>query len=154
MKILLKKRCNVRSRYENLDYQTLSLPNIRQYWNCLIFSPQEAMLKDEEKVSPNRTQKGRIRSRRAILELLLENMAFRHQIAVLERSAKRPQFTNADRLLWVILSTCRRDQPPHSEDTEGRTLPRYHFLCQFARLAAWQWRTMDFLAATGVYHED
>ena len=34
------------------------------------------MLKDEEKVSPNRTQKGRIRSRRAILELLLENMAF------------------------------------------------------------------------------
>jgi hypothetical protein len=30
---------------------------------------------------------------------MLEHMALRHQIAVLERSAKRPQFTNGDRLL-------------------------------------------------------
>jgi hypothetical protein len=37
--------------------------------------------------------------------LRLENMALRQQIAALERSAKRPQFTNADRLFWVTLST-------------------------------------------------
>src|SRR6202045_3910173 len=40
---------------------------------------------------------------RAALEL--ENIAFRHQIGVLKRSAlKRPKLTAADRLFWVFLS--------------------------------------------------
>jgi putative transposase len=40
---------------------------------------------------------------RASLEL--ENLALRHQIGVLQRSArKRPRLTPADRLLWVLLS--------------------------------------------------
>ena len=40
---------------------------------------------------------------RAVLEL--ENMALRHQIGVLKRSAgKRPRLTAADRLFWVFLS--------------------------------------------------
>ncbi len=40
---------------------------------------------------------------RAVLEL--ENMALRHQIGVLKRSArKRPKLTPADRLFWVFLS--------------------------------------------------
>jgi putative transposase len=40
---------------------------------------------------------------RAALEL--ENLALRHQIGVLQRSArKRPSLTSADRLLWVWLS--------------------------------------------------
>ncbi len=34
--------------------------------------------------------------------MLVENMALRPQIAVLERSAKRPRFTNGDRLFWVV----------------------------------------------------
>jgi len=35
----------------------------------------------------------------------LENVALRHQIGVLRRSAKkRPKLTPADRLVWVILS--------------------------------------------------
>ena len=38
-------------------------------------------------------------------DLVLENVALRHQIEVLERSGRRPQFTNADRLVWVVLST-------------------------------------------------
>jgi putative transposase len=37
--------------------------------------------------------------------LQLENIALRHQIGVLQRSAKkRPQLRNSDRLLWVALS--------------------------------------------------
>jgi putative transposase len=37
--------------------------------------------------------------------LKLENMALRHQIGVLKRSAgKRPKLTAADRLFWVFLS--------------------------------------------------
>ena len=40
---------------------------------------------------------------RAVLEL--ENIALRHQIGVLKRSArKRPKLTAADRLFWVFLS--------------------------------------------------
>jgi len=45
---------------------------------------------------------------RAILQL--ENLALRHQIGVLQRSAsKRPKLTRGDRLLWVWLSRIWRD---------------------------------------------
>lgn len=37
-------------------------------------------------------------------ELVLENLALRQQIMVLTRSVKRPCFTRADRLFWVVLS--------------------------------------------------
>jgi len=42
--------------------------------------------------------------------LQLEHVALRHQIGILERSArKRPKLTPADRLLWVALSRIWRD---------------------------------------------
>jgi putative transposase len=45
---------------------------------------------------------------RAALEL--ENLALRHQIGVLLRSAKRrPKLTSGDRLLWICLSHLWRD---------------------------------------------
>ena len=48
-----------------------------------------------------------IRSRAA---LELENLALRHQIGVLQRSArKRPKWTSADLLLWIFLSRFSRD---------------------------------------------
>ena len=48
-----------------------------------------------------------IRSR---LDLQLENVALRHQIGVLHRSArKRPKLTSRDRLFWVCLSRLWRD---------------------------------------------
>jgi hypothetical protein len=39
------------------------------------------------------------------LELVLTVMALRHQLAVLERSGKRPHFSPADRCFWALLST-------------------------------------------------
>jgi putative transposase len=39
------------------------------------------------------------------LHLALEILAWRHQLAVLERSGKRPQFSPADRCVWILLST-------------------------------------------------
>jgi hypothetical protein len=39
------------------------------------------------------------------LELVLTIMALRHQLAILERSGKRPHFSPADRCFWVLLST-------------------------------------------------
>ena len=57
--------------------------------------------------------------------LRLENMALRHQIAVLERSAKRPQFTNKDRLFWVTLSTLWPRWPEALEIVQADTVKRW-----------------------------
>jgi len=47
------------------------------------------------------------RSRAAVQ---LENLALRHQIGVLRRSAReRPKLTSGDRLLWICLSRFCRD---------------------------------------------
>ena len=47
---------------------------------------------------------------RARAALALENLALRHQIGVLQRSAsKRPQLTVLDRLLWAWLSRVSSD---------------------------------------------
>lgn len=35
--------------------------------------------------------------------LAVENLALRHQLTVLQRTAKRPRLGRADRLLWVLL---------------------------------------------------
>jgi hypothetical protein len=39
------------------------------------------------------------------LDLALEILALSLRLAVLERAAKRPQFSQADRCVWVLLST-------------------------------------------------
>jgi hypothetical protein len=36
-------------------------------------------------------------------ELLLENLALRHQLTVLSRNGKKPRFSNPDRWFWVFL---------------------------------------------------
>jgi hypothetical protein len=37
-------------------------------------------------------------------KFILENLALRQQLAVLNRSAKRSQLTPSDRMFWVLLS--------------------------------------------------
>jgi hypothetical protein len=37
-------------------------------------------------------------------DLVLENLALRQQLAVQQRSVKRPNIKNADRILWIWLS--------------------------------------------------
>src|SRR5580700_6971442 len=65
---------------------------------------------------------------RAALEL--ENLALRHQIAVLRRSAaKRLKLTSADRLLWICLASCRLSLVL---DLEGAARPT-GTTCHFAR---------------------
>ena len=43
---------------------------------------------------------GTLKSRR---DLVLENLALRHQLVVLSSSDKRPRFSSADRLVWTCL---------------------------------------------------
>src|SRR5215831_12540171 len=53
------------------------------------------------------TLRSTLRSR---LDLQLENLALRHQVNVLQRSApKRPKLNSRDRLFWVYLSRIWQD---------------------------------------------
>ena len=47
---------------------------------------------------------GLLRGIRAQHALVLENLALRHQLAVLQRTAPRPRLRPSDRLFWVLLS--------------------------------------------------
>jgi hypothetical protein len=47
---------------------------------------------------------GLLRGVRTQRSLVLENLAFRHQLAVLQRTAPRPRLRISDRLFWVLLS--------------------------------------------------
>jgi hypothetical protein len=47
---------------------------------------------------------GLLRMLRSRQSLVLENLALRYQLAVLQRTAPRPRLRISDRLLWVLLS--------------------------------------------------
>ena len=40
--------------------------------------------------------------------LMVENLALRHQLAVLKRTVKRPRIQDSDRMLWILLRRARR----------------------------------------------
>jgi putative transposase len=75
---------------------------------------------------------------RAVLEL--ENLALRHQIGVLQRSAKkRPKLTPADRLLWVWLSRTWRDWRSALAIVRPETVVAWH-RAGFRRFWTWKVR--------------
>src|SRR5262245_20815832 len=57
--------------------------------------------------------------------LALTTMALRHQLAVLQRSAKRPQFWPADRCLWVLCSMVWARWPDALEIVQADTVCRW-----------------------------
>ncbi len=62
---------------------------------------------------------------RAVLQL--ENLALRHQIGVLQRSArKRPKLTPVDRLVWVCLSRIWSDWRSALAIVEPQTVLAWH----------------------------
>jgi hypothetical protein len=63
------------------------------------------------------------RSRAAVQ---LEILALRHQIAVLQRSVKRPKLTSADRLLWAWLCSVWRDWRSGIHIVQASTVVRWH----------------------------
>ncbi len=75
---------------------------------------------------------------RAMLEL--ENLALRHQLGVLQRSArKRPRLTPADRLLWVGLSRLWRDWRSALAIVKPETVVAWH-RAGFRRFWTWKVR--------------
>jgi transposase InsO family protein len=75
---------------------------------------------------------------RAVLEL--ENLALRHQIGVLQRSArKRCKLTQADRLFWVLLSRLWRDWRSALAIVKPETVVAWH-RAGFRRFWTWKVR--------------
>jgi len=50
---------------------------------------------------------GLLRGVRTQRSLVLENLALRHQLVVLQRTVRRPRLRTTDRLFWVLLSRLR-----------------------------------------------
>ena len=61
-------------------------------------------------------------------QLLLENMALRHQLTVLTRSVPKPRLRNADRLFWVLLQGCWSGWQRALLIVEPRTVLGWHRL--------------------------
>lgn len=61
-------------------------------------------------------------------QLALENLALRHQIKVLQRTAGRPRLRAADRALWVLLSRICRNWRCHLVVVQPDTVIRWHRL--------------------------
>ena len=58
--------------------------------------------------------------------LALENLALRHQLEVLQRNAKKPQLSNRDRTLWVILSRLWPDWRESLAIVRPKTVVAWH----------------------------
>ncbi len=72
------------------------------------------------------------------LSLTAENLALRHQVAVLQRSAKRPRLRRSDRILWVWLSRLWSDWQSCLVIVKPETVIRWHN--QGFRLY-WRWKS-------------
>ncbi len=83
-------------------------------------------------------------------QLLLQNLALRHQLMVLQRSVPRPNLKRADRLLWVLLRRCWSGWQRVLVIVEPRTVVAWHravFRC------FWRWKSRRRTGRPPVNHE-
>ena len=71
-------------------------------------------------------------------DLVLENLAFRHQLEVLTRNSSRPTLQPADRLLWSWLSRLWLEWRRHIVIVRPDTVVRWH---HWAWRRYWSWRS-------------
>jgi putative transposase len=76
-----------------------------------------------------------VRSRR---QLVLENVALRHQLEVLQRNARTPRLRPTDRALWAILSRILPDWRHHLTIVQPDTVIRWH---RAGWRLYWRWRS-------------
>ena len=69
-------------------------------------------------------------------DLILENLALRHQIAVLERTARRPALRDRDRRLWSLLAQEWIGWRPHLHIVQPATVVGWH---RTAWRRYWRW---------------
>jgi hypothetical protein len=71
-------------------------------------------------------------------QLLLENMALRHQLTVLSRSVPKPRLRNSDRLLWMLLQRCWSDWRRGLLIVQPRTVVAWH---RSGFRLFWRWKS-------------
>lgn len=71
-------------------------------------------------------------------QLLMENMALRHQLTVLSRSVPKPRLRNADRLLWMLLQRCWSDWRRGLLIVQPRTVVAWH---RSGFRLFWRWKS-------------
>src|SRR5262249_30058515 len=59
-------------------------------------------------------------------DIVLENLALRHQLRTLQRSVKRPHLRTRDRLFWVVLATAWRQWRSALVLVQPATVVRWH----------------------------
>src|SRR5262245_18253542 len=69
---------------------------------------------------------GLLRGVRTHHALVLENLALRHQLAVLQRTAARPRLRPCDRLFWVLLSRLWHGWAEAVAIVQPETVIRWH----------------------------
>ena len=58
--------------------------------------------------------------------LALENLALRHQVAVLKRSVERPRIHDSDRVFWILMRTVLKDWKEALHFVTPETVLRWH----------------------------
>src|SRR5262249_56537280 len=71
-------------------------------------------------------------------DLVLENLALRHQLAVLQRTARRPRLRPSDRVFWVLLSRLWSGWAEAVSFVQAETVLRWH-RTGFRRF--WTWKS-------------
>ena len=71
-------------------------------------------------------------------QLMVENLALRHQLTVLRRSVSKPKLQNSDRLLWLLLRPCWSDWQRVLLIVQPRTVIAWHRL---GFRLFWRWRS-------------
>ena len=59
-------------------------------------------------------------------DVVLENIALRHQLRTLQRRVKRPHLRNRDRMFWVLLATAWRQWRSALVLVQPETVVRWH----------------------------
>ncbi|MFT5289172.1 MAG: hypothetical protein ACI8QS_003283 [Planctomycetota bacterium] len=58
--------------------------------------------------------------------LALENVALRHQLAVLKRSVSRPRIHDSDRVFWILMMSALKDWKEAVHIVKPETVIRWH----------------------------
>jgi hypothetical protein len=81
---------------------------------------------------------GLLRGVRTHYALVLENLALRHRLAVLRRTAARPRLRPCDRLLWVVLSRLWHGWAEAMAIVQPETVIRWH---RAGFRLVWTWKS-------------
>ena len=74
--------------------------------------------------------------------LILENVALRHQLQVLNRGGKRPRIRDRDRLLWILLQRVWTDCRRLYIDVGAVLFIKLHFGRPHAHVGHFRWRLL------------